>query len=108
MTNRRRFIKRTVGLGAALPLLTNSLSKASGLFSIGSSIKAEGPMILCSRGEYWGKKILSPAQEIFENKGELLDAIEKAANVTELDPWKENHIIVDLLQLSKGLKHLLP
>jgi N4-(beta-N-acetylglucosaminyl)-L-asparaginase len=86
MTNRRRFIKRTVGLGAALPLLTNSLSKASGLFSIGSSIKAEGPMILCSRGEYWGKKILSPAQEIFENKGELLDAIEKAANVTELDP----------------------
>ncbi|NNF20746.1 MAG: glycosylasparaginase, partial [Saprospiraceae bacterium] len=43
-------------------------------------------MILCSRGENWGKKVLAPAQEIFEGNGHLLDAIEKAANVTELDP----------------------
>ena len=53
MTNRRRFIKRTVGLGVALPFLTSTFGKANDLFRIGRPKKANGPMILCSRGEYW-------------------------------------------------------
>jgi N4-(beta-N-acetylglucosaminyl)-L-asparaginase len=86
MTNRRRFIKRTVGIGATLPFITGSISKAGSLFNIGRSKKADGPLILCSRGEYWGEKVLAPAQTVFEASGSLLDAVEKAANVTELDP----------------------
>ena len=43
-------------------------------------------MILCSRGEYWGKKVLKPGWDILRKKGSLLDAVEKSANVTELDP----------------------
>ena len=86
MTNRRKFIQKTVGLSAALPLLSGSIAKASNLFSIGRSKQASGPLVLCSRGEEWGRKVLDPAQNILESDGHLLDAIEKAANVTELDP----------------------
>jgi N4-(beta-N-acetylglucosaminyl)-L-asparaginase len=46
----------------------------------------EGPVILCSRGESWGQKVLEPGWEIMKNNGKLLDAVERSANVTELDP----------------------
>ena len=44
------------------------------------------PVILCSRGEKWGKKVLRPGWDILRKNGSLLDAIELSANVTELDP----------------------
>ena len=86
MTNRRIFIQKTIGLATALPLFTGTIARAGNVFSIGRSKQTKGPLILCSRGEKWGKKVLAPAQQIFENNGDLLDAVEKAANVTELDP----------------------
>ncbi|MFQ5771108.1 MAG: N(4)-(beta-N-acetylglucosaminyl)-L-asparaginase, partial [bacterium] len=44
------------------------------------------PIVLCSRGEKWGKKVLTPAWEIINQQGNVLDAVEKGANVVELDP----------------------
>ena len=77
MTNRRTFLKKLSAIGATAPLVTNLKGKSS---------KKEGPIILCSRGEDWGEKVLKPGWEILSNNGKLLDAVEKAANVTEIDP----------------------
>ena len=77
MTNRRTFLKKLSAIGATAPLVTNLKAKSS---------KKEGPIILCSRGEDWGEKVLKPGWEILSNNGMLLDAVEKAANVTEIDP----------------------
>jgi len=86
MANRRKFIKGVVGVGAAFPFLSGTWAKGGSLFSIGRSTKIDGPVVMCSRGEYWAEKVLAPVSEVFSNGGNLLDAIEKAANVTELDP----------------------
>ena len=51
-----------------------------------STAKKNNPIILCSRGEKWGRKVLKPGWDILRKNGALLDAIEKSANVTELDP----------------------
>ena len=44
------------------------------------------PIILCSRGKDWAEDVLKPGWDILRKNGSLLDAIEKSANVTELDP----------------------
>lgn len=77
MTNRRTFLKKLSAIGATAPLVTNLKGKSS---------KKEGAIILCSRGEDWGEKVLKPGWEILSNNGELLDAVEKSANITEIDP----------------------
>ena len=73
MTNRRTFIKKISAIGATAPLVTNLK---------GESSKKDNPIIVCSRGEDWGKKVLIPGWEILSNNGKLLDAVEKSANVT--------------------------
>ncbi len=50
------------------------------------SQKNTQPLLLCSRGEYWGEKVLKPGWEILSNGGNILDAVEQSAMVTELDP----------------------
>ncbi|MDZ7357305.1 MAG: N(4)-(beta-N-acetylglucosaminyl)-L-asparaginase, partial [candidate division KSB1 bacterium] len=78
---RRNFVKGISGLG--LSLLSFPLwAKVSGQKSIVSRI----PIILCSRGADWGKKVNEPGWEILSRGGNILDAIEKSANVVELDP----------------------
>ena len=77
MTTRRKFIKNISAIGATVPLI-NSLNATAN--------KSKGPVILCSRGEVWGEKVLQPGWDILSGGGKLLDAIEKSANVTELDP----------------------
>ena len=77
MTTRRKFIKNISAIGATVPLI-NSLNATAN--------KSKGPVILCSRGEVWGEKVLQPGWDILSGGGTLLDAIEKSANVTELDP----------------------
>ena len=44
------------------------------------------PIILRSRGKDWAEDDLKPGWDILRKNGSLLDAIEKSANVTELDP----------------------
>ena len=80
MIDRRKFIKSISALGLSLPALNSSL-----LGKPNASTK-NNPVILCSRGEKWGKKVLRPGWDILRKNGSLLDAIELSANVTELDP----------------------
>lgn len=78
---RRNFVKGISGLGLSLvsfPLW----AKVGGQRSSVSKI----PIIVCSRGADWGKKVNEPGWEILSRGGNILDAIEKSANVAELDP----------------------
>ena len=80
MIDRRKFIKSISALGISIPALQ------SGLLAKTPVAKKNNPVILCSRGEKWGRKVLKPGWDILRKNGALLDAIEKSANVTELDP----------------------
>ncbi|MAV15248.1 MAG: asparaginase [Candidatus Marinimicrobia bacterium] len=80
MIDRRKFITSLSTLGISIPFL-----KANNFSASNSSAKND-PIILCSRGADWGEKVLKPGWDILKKKGSILDAIEKSANVTELDP----------------------
>lgn len=80
MIDRRKFIKAISTLGISLPVFNSSVMAGN------STTKKINPIILCSRGEKWGRKVLKPGWDILKKEGLLLDAIEKSANVTELDP----------------------
>ncbi len=73
--SRRWFFKTTAGWTAAFSLFKNS-----------SRAQSNGAVILCSRGEEWGRKVLQPAWEKLQNTQRILDAVEAGANVVELDP----------------------
>ena len=77
MNSRRKFLKNLTAVGATVPLASSIEGKSK---------QNKGPVILCSRGEVWGEKVLKPGWEILSSKGKLLDAIEISSNVTELDP----------------------
>ena len=79
--SRRSFLKNVSGAGAAVLALPVTQSIASSKNS-GMNL----PMILCSRGKNWGEKVTKPGWEILSKGGNILDAIEKSANVVELDP----------------------
>ena len=78
MIDRRKFIKSISALGISLPAMTSET------FGKSKTVKKNNPIILCSRGEQWGRKVLKPGWDILRKNGTLLDAIEKSANVTEL------------------------
>ena len=77
MSSRRKFIKKIAAVGATVPFISNIKAKEN---------NNKGPIIICSRGNEWGEKVLKPGWDILSNNGDLLDAIEKSANITELDP----------------------
>ena len=77
MSSRRKFIKKIAAVGATVPFISNIKAKEN---------NNKGPIIICSRGNEWGEKVLKPGWDILSNNGGLLDAVEKSANVTELDP----------------------
>ena len=81
MIDRRKFIKSLSSLGISLPLL-----KAKSFTNTAQNKKMKNPIILCSRGKDWAEDVLKPGWDILRKNGSLLDAIEKSANVTELDP----------------------
>ena len=81
MIDRRKFIKSLSSLGISLPLL-----RAKGFTKTPQNKKMNNPIILCSRGKDWAEDVLKPGWDILRKNGSLLDAIEKSANVTELDP----------------------
>ena len=79
---RRNFLQKvTSGCIAAVtyPGMKNVLNSKT-------SKKGTLPLILCSRGEKWGNLVNKPGWDILLQDGNILDAIEKSANVTELDP----------------------
>ncbi len=81
MIDRRKFIKSLSSLGISLPLL-----RANSFTNKAQNKKMNNPIILCSRGKGWAEDVLKPGWDILRKNGSLLDAIEKSANVTELDP----------------------
>ena len=81
MIDRRKFIKSLSSLGISLPLL-----RAKSYTNTLQNKKMNNPIILCSRGKDWAEDVLKPGWDILRKNGSLLDAIEKSANVTELDP----------------------
>jgi len=88
--SRRRFLQVT-GLGASWPALGFPTPVAArDRPRSGSTPKlaagAKLPVLVCSRGEDWGRKVNAPGWEILGSGGSVLDAVEKAANVVELDP----------------------
>ena len=81
MIDRRKFIKSLSSLGISLPLL-----RAKSFTNTAQNKKMNNPIILCSRGKDWAEDVLKPGWDILRKNGSLLNAIEKSANVTELDP----------------------
>ena len=81
MIDRRKFIKSLSSLGISLPLL-----RAKSFTTTAKNKKMNNPIILCSRGKDWAEDVLKPGWDILRKNGSLLNAIEKSANVTELDP----------------------
>jgi len=73
--SRRSFFKATTGLTAGISL-----------FNIRKSYSQTTGILLCSRGEEWGRKVLAPAWEVLQKSDDILDAVEAGANVVELDP----------------------
>ena len=74
--NRRNFLQ-AAGFGISMSMLKPSKSFAE---------KADWPILLCSRGEKWGRKVLQPGWDILKQSGNILDAVVAGANVVELDP----------------------
>lgn len=80
--NRRNFIKSVAGVGVSMPVLSSFPT----ILIPRTQKQPRWPIVLCSRGEKWGQRVLSAAWEILNNEGNVLDAVEKGANVVELDP----------------------
>ena len=70
MIDRRKFIKSLSALGMSLPVLK------SDLLAKPKKVAKGNPIILCSRGEKWGRKVLRPGWEVLRKRGSLLDAVE--------------------------------
>lgn len=77
--SRRRFFNLSLGAGAGA-LLANKIS------ALDQPNSALIPLIVTSHGNDLGKKALAAGWEILEGGGSALDAVEKAANIIELDP----------------------
>lgn len=74
--SRRGFVKA----GVSSALVSAALSHAENRQGAGV------PIIVCSRGEEWNKKVLEPAWKKWLETGNMLDAVEAGANAVELDP----------------------
>jgi N4-(beta-N-acetylglucosaminyl)-L-asparaginase len=79
--SRRRFVNQTIGAGAGalvLPSITG--------FTFQDKGKPVRPLIITSHANETGQKAMEAAWEILKNGGNAVDAVEKAANVIEVDP----------------------
>lgn len=81
--SRRGFIK---SIAAALPAVTAFPALVTSKTRARARAAGKLPVLVCSRGAEWGMKTNAPGWEILKSGGGLMDAIEKSANVTELDP----------------------
>ena len=84
--SRRKFLGAASGLSLGALLPAKLAFPAIHTSKTARGPKGKGPMIVCSRGERWGPKVTQPGFDILSKSGKLMDAVEKSANVTELDP----------------------
>ena len=78
---RRSFIGR--GLAG---VLAAAFAPRSAAAQSGSAPAAKGAVVLCSRGERWGRPVNAAAWQLLQTRGASLDAVIAGANVVELDP----------------------
>ena len=83
---RRGFLKTVAGLWAAVPAFGQAPAIITTKTRAAARADGKLPVLVCSRGEDWGLKTNTPGWEILSNGGNVMDAVEKSANVTELDP----------------------
>lgn len=83
--SRRDFIKTTAGAGLTFPLIGSTLAIFTNK-TRAASPAGKVPVLVCSRGEDWGRKVNGPGWDVLGAGGNAMDAAEKAANVVELDP----------------------
>lgn len=74
--NRRHFFKTAAAWSAAVSLFRTRTLRA----------QLRGGLVLCSRGEAWGRKVLEPAWDTLRSSNNILDSVEAGARVVELDP----------------------
>jgi N4-(beta-N-acetylglucosaminyl)-L-asparaginase len=79
--SRRSFFNKTIGISAGAFILPS----LSGLV-IQEKSKGIKPMIITSHANETGQKAMETGWEILKNGGNAVDAVEKAANIIELDP----------------------
>jgi len=85
MKTRRNFIQLLSHFGASAPFIKYTLDKKH---PVNQRPVDDGqiPVIICSRGDQWGTKVLTPAWSELQKNNSILDAVEIGANVVELDP----------------------
>ncbi len=97
--SRRDFLGAgAAGLGAAAagsPLLRAAVAvagpgAAKQTQSPSSYVPGATPIVICSRGERWGRPVAEAAWEILSAGGSSLDAVVAGARVVELDPEDES------------------
>ena len=79
--SRRNFVNRTIGASAGalvLPSLTGLTFQDKG--------KLIRPLLITSHANETGRKAMETGWEVLKNGGSAVDAVEKAANVIEVDP----------------------
>ena len=79
--SRRKFVVSTIGAGTGVLVLPN----ISGM-AIQRSAKGIKPMIMTSHTNETGRNAVEAGWEILKAGGTAIDAVEKAANVIEVDP----------------------
>lgn len=93
--SRRRFVNRSIGVGAGAALLGRlpvagsthrPPSSAPGITRRDGPSVATTPLIITSHSNETGRAAMQAAWEILAAGGSALDAVEKGANVIEVDP----------------------
>lgn len=79
--SRRKFVNSTLGAGAGVMLIPSL--KGLALQEKGGPL---WPLIITSHDNETGRKAMEAGWEILKNGGSAVDAVEKAANIIELDP----------------------
>jgi N4-(beta-N-acetylglucosaminyl)-L-asparaginase len=79
--SRRNFLGRTIGISAGA-LLVQPLTG----FSLRNKVNDIKPLIITSHTNQTGQNAMETGWEILRNGGTAVDAVEKAANVIEIDP----------------------
>ncbi|MCU0461735.1 MAG: N(4)-(beta-N-acetylglucosaminyl)-L-asparaginase [Bacteroidales bacterium] len=79
--SRRKFVNRTIGAGAGMLIVP----AAAGLGMQSKNILSR-PLIITSHANDTGKNAMEAGWEILIKGGSAVDAVEKAANIIELDP----------------------
>ena len=82
---RNEITRRTFLRGMAGSTLLLSLPMVKGI-GMPKSKGSKLPMVLCSRGEKWGRQVTRAGWDILSEGGNILTAVEKGTNVVELDP----------------------